>query len=347
MKRYTVSLFLVSAMCALGTGCLGDPEIPECGDVPFETSQEECGTACDIYCDAMLVQCPDEFFDRVECIDQCQVEPIIGLRPGEFTDTTGNTVGCRLNALEAGGDTACEDASFESTEVCIDSACEDYCISMLNGPCTNAYAGMNECMSTCALIPSAPGSGDQDVNSIECRLRYALEAEQNNDPDQCHSASRTGGGTCGTECASYCGFVMRNCRNDFAIYDTVNECLEVCSFMDDENNSFDDWVGELDTVDCRTYHGSGPASQAPRIHCPHAQVFNPQHCGIGPGAEADPWPCTAFCNAVVDNCTTFDDVEQCEPFCAALPEVQAVMNNMSNGATLDIFPQGTQTCPRR
>ena len=325
---------------SLGTGCLGAPVVPECGDVPFEVSAPECGTACDIYCDLALAQCPGAFDSRASCIDQCQTEPVAEQRQGAFDDLTGNTVGCRINALRAGGEDACREASFLQTETCIDTSCNEYCDLMLEGPCAAAYVNRADCMTTCGLIPS--GSPSDGENTIECRLRYAREAVQNMNRQQCHSASRTGGGTCGTICGSYCNFVMANCTESNAVYASRRACEQVCAFMDVEEGSFADFRSQEDTVDCRAYHASQPAADNPRLHCPHTQVYNSMHCPNRTAAEPVDWICSPFCHAAVEVCGAFmSDEGRCESFCRGLQQVR----NIGNATTVDLFPQSTQTCP--
>ncbi|MEM1022891.1 MAG: hypothetical protein AAF627_17710 [Myxococcota bacterium] len=320
--------------------CLEAPSVPECGDVPFDVSLDECGSPCDIYCQLAIAQCPGTFENEAFCIDQCETEPVADQRDGAFDDVSGNTVGCRINALRAGDADACLNASFLDTEICIDTACNEYCDLMAQGPCAAAYANEADCLTTCGLIPN--GAPEDGQNTIECRLRYARAAVENMDRNQCHSASRTGGNTCGTICESYCGFVMTNCTERTAIYGSREECELVCSFMDAEESSFDDFRSDEDSVDCRAYHASQPAADNPEFHCPHAQVYNSMQCARRRGGEPFDWICSPFCHAAAEVCGAFmGDDDRCESFCENLEAVR----NSGSAMTVELFPQSTQECP--
>jgi hypothetical protein len=80
------SLIAIVALAACGQT---KPAIPEAG-------AQTAAASCDDYCAAMKVACKGanaQYYDDANCMKVCA-----RLAPGTSADTTGNTVGCRLNA---------------------------------------------------------------------------------------------------------------------------------------------------------------------------------------------------------------------------------------------------------
>jgi hypothetical protein len=75
-------------------------------------------------------------------------------------------------------------------------------------------------------------------------------------------------------CDVYCNLVMTACTDEFAMYESERQCLDVCEILppgtaEDETD---------DTVACRRYH-SYNALAAPAAHCLHAGPTGDGHCG--------------------------------------------------------------------
>lgn len=170
--------------------------------------------------------------------------------------------------------------------------CESYCDLVMTN-CKGKYEQyrtFDQCIEICKRLP--PGSAaDQDVNSVECRMRQAEFAAA--EPFvYCKSAGPLGAGKCGSNCVSYCSLMQATCTPEStagnlepSYYDSSQDCLEACGAIptheDDptqysssaaaERSSF---VGN--TVYCRTYHLASALEQdAPDEHCPHARGADP------------------------------------------------------------------------
>ena len=174
--------------------------------------------------------------------------------------------------------------------------CETYC-DALTSNCKGKYEqyrSFDQCIEVCKRLPPG-GGGDENVNSVECRIRQARFAES--EPFvYCKSAGPLGAGKCGSNCVSYCSLMEATCTaastagNVESSYFADNKgCLAACgalpadpagpvqysSSMTAEPSSF---VGN--NVFCRTYHVAAALEQdSPSEHCPHAMGGDP--C-IGP-----------------------------------------------------------------
>ena len=127
---------------------------------------------CEGYCDLMEENCGDVYGDRDTCLSTCALFP----DDGEPNDADGNTLQCRIyHAGVAADDSAlhCPHASASGGDMC-GSYCEVYC-DLVETTCTedNAlYADREECMSTCAEIPTDGESGATAGDSIQCRIYH-------------------------------------------------------------------------------------------------------------------------------------------------------------------------------
>jgi hypothetical protein len=170
--------------------------------------------------------------------------------------------------------------------------CESYCDTVMTN-CKGKYEQyrtFNQCVEICKRLP--PGSaGDQDVNSVECRVRQADFAEA--EPFvYCKSAGPLGAGKCGSNCVSYCALMQATCTLEStktnvepSYYDSSQACLEACGAIpthDDDPTQYSSsataepscFVGN--TVYCRAYHLASALEQdAPDEHCPHARGADP------------------------------------------------------------------------
>jgi hypothetical protein len=170
--------------------------------------------------------------------------------------------------------------------------CESYCDTVMTN-CKGKYEQyrtFDQCVEVCKRLP--PGSsGDQDVNSVECRVRQAQFASA--EPFvYCKSAGPLGAGKCGSNCVSFCSLMQATCTAENtatnvepSFYESSQACLEACGTIpthEDDPTQYSTsatvepscFVGN--TVYCRAYHIASALEQdAPDEHCPHARGGDP------------------------------------------------------------------------
>jgi len=144
--------------------------------------------------------------------------------------------------------------------------CEHYCsVTMQN--CTAAvaqYASIDSCLGTCNQL-NLGRLGDQNVDTVGCRLRNADLAEQTGEKaDYCVNAGPGGNGSCGSNCESYCKIMAGVCPEQFA---TEQECMTACATVPDHGN-YNIGVPYEDSIQCRLYHLT--SATVDTTHCPHA-----------------------------------------------------------------------------
>jgi hypothetical protein len=170
--------------------------------------------------------------------------------------------------------------------------CERYCEAVMSN-CKGRYEqyrNFEQCMSTCTALP-AGAPGDDDVNTVECRLRQAAFAES--EPFlYCKSSGPLGAGKCGSNCISYCALMMATCTVEStsgvaepAYFESNESCLADCSGITPGENAPTEYTTSASVdpvcfvgnhVYCRTYHiASALAESAPDEHCPHAMGGDP------------------------------------------------------------------------
>lgn len=303
-------------LCVVASaGCLREPVRKDCAEFPIDKDPENCGDACQIYCEVLIDACPG----AVEGADKLTVCRGFCLEindSGDFGDTTGNTLQCRITAAVAAWDdeAQCANAAFDGGEACTDNRCGEYCEAMAAN-CPTAYNSRDGCDTSCRVFPR--GGNEDRGNSLECRAAAARRAS--NDKSACEAASLTGGNVCGTHCEAYCDQALAHCAGDpddpevpnlYQPRDGMNArevCLEVCSFMNDAV-AFDDYLADGNSVQCRAYHASAPAKTDPKNHCPHASLFNAAHCG--PICEAYCGICDQLGDACEARC---EDLQMSQP----------------------------------
>jgi hypothetical protein len=170
--------------------------------------------------------------------------------------------------------------------------CERYCEQVTTN-CKGKYEqyrSFDQCVEVCKHLP--PGeTGDDDVNTVSCRLKQAEFAEA--EPFvYCKSAGPLGGGRCGSNCISYCSLMQATCTAEStagnleaSYFETSQACVADCtaipasdagpvqysSSATAEPSSF---IGN--NVYCRTYHLAAALEQdTPDEHCPHAMGGDP------------------------------------------------------------------------
>jgi hypothetical protein len=170
--------------------------------------------------------------------------------------------------------------------------CERYCEAVMSN-CKGRYEqyrNFEQCMGTCTALP-AGSPGDQNVNTVECRMRQADFAES--EPFvYCKSSGPLGGGKCGSNCISYCALMMSTCTAEStgdtdppAYFDSNEACLADCSAITPAEGAPTEYSSSASVepvsfvgnhVYCRTYHiASAIGESAPDEHCPHAMGGDP------------------------------------------------------------------------
>ena len=170
--------------------------------------------------------------------------------------------------------------------------CESYCDAVVKN-CKGKYEQyrtFDQCIEVCKRLPQGT-PGDENVNSVECRVRQARFAESEAFL-YCKSAGPLGAGKCGSNCVSYCSLMDATCTKsstagniELSYFDNTQACLSDCTALPDdptgpiqysssatiEPNSL---VGN--NVYCRTFHvAAGIEQDSASEHCPHAMGGDP------------------------------------------------------------------------
>jgi hypothetical protein len=170
--------------------------------------------------------------------------------------------------------------------------CERYC-TLVIASCSGQleqYRTLNQCLQVCQRLPAGV-AGDENVNTVECRMRQAQFAES--EPlSYCKSAGPLGQNKCGSNCASYCSLMQASCTPastagnlEPSYYLDDKACLAACDELTpgpDDPTAYSSsrsavpssYVGN--NVFCRTYHVAAGLEQAAEDeHCPHAMGGEP------------------------------------------------------------------------
>ena len=200
---------------------------------------------------------------------------------GNGADQAGST-----SVTDAGADTGQGGAPPEA------SACESYCDAVMTN-CKGKYEQyrtFDQCVQVCKRLPEGT-AGDEDVNSVQCRIRQATFAES--EPFvYCKSAGPLGAGKCGSNCVAYCSLMQTTCRAEstsgnleLSYFTDSQACLAACGaipphqddpvqYSSSATASPSCFVGN--TVYCRIYHVAAALEQdTPDEHCPHAMGGDP------------------------------------------------------------------------
>ena len=190
------------------------------------------------------------------------------------------------SAVEAGAD------SGEGGAPASASPCESYCDAVMTN-CKGKYEQyrtFDQCVQVCKKLPEGT-AGDEDVNSVQCRIRQAGFAES--EPFvYCKSAGPLGAGKCGSNCVAYCSLMQTTCTAqstdgnlELSYFSDSQACLSACGAIptheaDPAQYSSSgmatptSFVGN--NIYCRMYHLAAALEQdAPDEHCPHAMGGDP------------------------------------------------------------------------
>jgi hypothetical protein len=214
-----------------------------------------------------------------------------GTDSGGSSTGEGGTAGSAQGGANNGG-SAVNTAGDGGTGEEPVALCERYCEAVMTN-CKGRYEqyrNFEQCMGTCTVLPEGSPE-DQNVNTVECRLRQAEFAEA--EPFvYCKSSGPLGAGKCGSNCISYCALMMSTCTaettegvSDAAYFESHEACLADCSAITPAEGAPTEYSTSATVepvsfvgnhVYCRTYHiASAIAEVAPDEHCPHAMGADP------------------------------------------------------------------------
>jgi hypothetical protein len=127
-----------------------------------------------------------------------------------------------------------------------ETLCGEYCSTIIancdptdtSKPRMPQYNDLEQCLAVCELLP--PGEpADRNVNTVECRLRLARQAEYEA-VNVCPQAGIAGMDACGSSCEVYCGLINQVCTAETTegldgryYFDDEAECMTACASVPD------------------------------------------------------------------------------------------------------------------
>ena len=157
---------------------------------------------CTDYCDAVQANCTGpnaQYADAAACLDYCGAWA--KLPPGTASDTSGNTLGCRIHQATAGTpDLSCDAAGPSGGGVC-GSWCEGYC-HLAKANCSGANALFPDdatCASACAAYAAGADPGATTGDTVQCRIYHLGVAGSDGATSaaiHCPHGGGDGGGVC-------------------------------------------------------------------------------------------------------------------------------------------------------
>ena len=172
------------------------------------------------------------------------------------------------------------------------STCQGYCESVIKS-CTGKfeqYRSLGQCLEVCKHLPEG-AVGDENVNTVQCRIRQARFAEAEAFL-YCKSSGPLGAGKCGSNCESYCSLMDSTCtmsstagNQELSYFSDNQACLANCNAMADDPTGPTQYSSSAtvepsnlvgNNIYCRTYHvTAGIEQDAASEHCPHAMGGDP------------------------------------------------------------------------
>jgi hypothetical protein len=156
------------------------------------------------------------------------------------------------------------------------SPCQEYCTTMRQN-CPMVYPdGDDDCIATCTAY-RWPAGGDDDGNTIGCRLRLARRSPTEINPDfLCYQAGPSGGRFCGVLCECYCAAAARACPelegDEATCRSHCQEPILHPAYRSETGNTMECrifWLGEALKKDDRTICdrlSGGASNPAPLCH---------------------------------------------------------------------------------
>lgn len=200
-----------------------------------------------------------------------------------------NQAGTSADGATAGSDVANAGAGGSAEPA---STCDVYCDSVIAN-CTGKYEQYRtreQCLEVCKRLPEG-APGDDNVNTVECRIRQAHFAESEAFY-YCKSAGPLGEGRCGSNCESYCSLMSATCTAsstagniELSYFENTAACLANCVGMDADPSGPTQYSSSAtiepnsligNNIYCRTYHvAAGIEQDSASEHCPHAMGGDP------------------------------------------------------------------------
>jgi hypothetical protein len=152
------------------------PDADAAIDGPLMIDAPPISLDCTSYCSAITARCTgvnQQYGSLATCMSSCQYFSV-----GATTDTTGNTLGCRVSHVElaqAARSTHCVHAGPSGGGVC-GQPCEGFC-AIAVAACPGVHT-VGQCPTDCTQIPATPpySTAIQSGDSVSCRLYYATAA---------------------------------------------------------------------------------------------------------------------------------------------------------------------------
>ncbi len=204
MRSFMISMFAFAALVAAcgDDGGKSTIDAPQASDAASDSPA--AGPTCAAYCAKITTNCTatnQQYSSMATCMASCALLPV-----GAMSDTSGNTLGCRLyhagNAA-AGPTVHCRHAGPGGDGVC-GANCDGFC-TIVQGACSTQipppYADKAACMTACGNFATTPPY-DQSVqtgNSLACRMYHATVATTVPSP-HCSHVKATGGAGAGFPC---------------------------------------------------------------------------------------------------------------------------------------------------
>ena len=167
---------------------------------------------CAFYCQEVQAACAGanaQYASVGDCVEYCETWGKLPL--GALSDTSGNTVGCRIShALAALDDPAanCLPAGPTGGDQC-GSWCDNLC-HLATTNCTGAnaqYADTATCLAACASEPTGGSVGDTSGASAQCKIYHLGVAGSDGETSaavHCPHGGPDGGGVCVTAVGETC-----------------------------------------------------------------------------------------------------------------------------------------------
>lgn len=154
------------------------------------------------------------------------------------------------------------------------SPIEKYCTDIMAN-CTadnTQYVDMKSCIGAAAAYP--PGTdADMSGNTLGCRT-YHSGAAKGDPGTHCPHAGPSGDGACGMTCDGFCDIAVATCKTEWP---DKAACMTDCAGLKKAGMSYNTSFTSGDTIECRLYHLSVAATDAPlaAVHCPHTAKVSP------------------------------------------------------------------------
>ncbi len=185
LGRALIALGCLAAAPLACRGVLGieerefDPTLADGGGSGGSTADGgEDDLTCAFYCDTIMSRCAEagkaQYATREGCLGLCST-----FLKGSLADTSGNTLGCRVQVAKTAVEAAdCAAAGPGGNGVCGDN-CESFCASALE-ICPGDFASKADCLAACGMLPSCGtysfDGGTPNDPSIQCRLFHLTSA---------------------------------------------------------------------------------------------------------------------------------------------------------------------------